>query len=89
MEIKSLTEVLNDGVEQIEFKLACCIHFPYIENYDGRGKCSMIDFQYEVEHDEEYESDVQKMQEWANSNGWRVEVNECENHVICLTRIDQ
>jgi len=92
VEIKSLTEVLNDGVEQIEFKLACCIHFPYIENYDGRGKCSMIDFQYEVEHDEEYESDVQKMQEWANSKGWTVEVfnqPDYEYHLICLARIDQ
>ena len=91
MEIKSLTEVLNDGVEQIAF-VACCIHFPYIENYDGRGKCSMIDFQYEVEHDEEYESDVQKMQEWANSKGWTVEVfNQptYEYHLICLARIDQ
>jgi len=92
MEIKSLTEVLNDGVEQIVFRLACCIHFPYIENYDGRGKCSMIDFQYEVEHDEEYESDVQKMQEWANSKGWTVEVfnqPDYEYHLICLARIDQ
>ena len=92
MEIKSLTEVLNDGVEQIAFRLVCCIHFPYIENYDGRGKCSMIDFQYEVEHDEEYESDVQKMQEWANSKGWTVEVfnqPDYEYHLICLARIDQ
>ena len=49
----------------------------------------MIELEYEDDRDEEYESDVQKMQEWANSNGWRVEVNECENHVICLRRIDQ
>jgi len=92
MEIKSLTEVLNDGVEQIAF-VACCIHFPYIENYDGRGKCHMIELEYEDDCDEEYESDVQKMQEWANSNGWTVDVSyqptyDVDN-VICLTRIDQ
>jgi len=93
MEIKSLTEVLNDGVEKIVFRLVCCIHFPYIENYDGKGKCHVIEFEYEDGHDEEYESDVQKMQEWANSNGWTVDVSyqptyDVDN-VICLTRIDQ
>jgi len=92
MEIKSLTEVLNDGVEKIVFRLVCCINFPYIENYDGRGKCQMIEFEYIDEPDEEYESDVQKLQEWANSNGWTVDVFNQPNYEfqnISLTRIDQ
>jgi len=72
-DINSLTEVMNDGVEKFVFIYRQNIHFPLIENYDGRGKCHEINFEYI--DDEEFESDLSKIQEWALSRGWTVEVN--------------
>merc|ERR1719300_1655268 len=74
-DINSLTEVLIDRVEQFEhFGFESNIRFPYIENYDGRGKCHEIHFEYYDEDDDEFESDLQKVHEWASSRGWTVEV---------------
>jgi len=74
-DIESLTEVLNNKVEQFTFESDCC-KFPYIENYNGEGKCREIHFGYNDSHyvyDEEFASDLPKIQEWANSKGWTVE----------------
>ena len=76
-DINSLTEVLNDGVEKIQFIFGQNINFPLIENYDGRGKCHEIKFMYDKENDDvdkEFGSDLSKIQEWAISRGWTVEV---------------
>jgi len=80
-DINSLTEVLNDGVEKFKFMYGQNIRFPLIENYDGRGKCHEIQFEY---YDyEEFESDLSKIQEWALSKGWIVEVN----YVSCIINL--
>ena len=79
-DINSLTEVLIDRVEQFHFGFISNIRFPYIENYDGRGKCYEINFEYRDDDDEDdadhelFESDLPKIQEWASSRGWTVEV---------------
>ena len=41
-DIDSLTKVLNDRVEKFRLGFGYHINFPYIENYDGRGKCHEI-----------------------------------------------
>jgi len=84
-DINSLTEVLIDRVEQFQFGNGSRIKFPYIENYDGRGKCHEINFEYRFEDEEEFESDLQKVNEWASSKGWTVEVDH-ESKIINLTR---
>ena len=74
-DIESLTEVLNNKVEQFTFESDCC-KFPYIENYNGEGKCREIHFGYNDSHyvyDEEFASDLPKIQEWASAKGWTVE----------------
>ena len=81
-DINSLTEVLIDRVEQFHFGFISNIRFPYIENYDGRGKCHEIHFEYYDEDDEEFESDLQKVHEWASSKGWTVEVSNGSPHVL-------
>ena len=73
-DINSLTEVLIDRVEQFHFGFISNIRFPYIENYDGRGKCHEINFEYRDEDEEVFETDLPKIQEWASSRGWTVEV---------------
>jgi len=79
-DIDSLTEVLNNGVEKFQFIFGHYLNFPYIKNYDGRGKCYEINFEYRDDDDEDdadhelFESDLPKIQEWANSRGWTVEV---------------
>jgi len=73
-DIICLTEVLNDRVEEFQFGFDSHIKFPYIKNYDGRGKCHEINFEYYDEDDEEFESDLQNVHEWASSKGWTVEV---------------
>jgi len=79
-DINSLTEVLNDGVEKFNSIYGQNINFPLIENYDGRGKCHEIQFEYyEGQDDEEFESDLPKIQEWALSRGWTVTVTNDAN----------
>jgi len=79
-DIDSLTEVLNNGVEKFQFMFGHNLNFPYIKNYDGRGKCHEINFEYRDDDDEDdadhelFESDLPKIQEWASSRGWTVEV---------------
>ena len=74
-DIDSLTKVLNDRVEKFRLGFGHHINFPYIENYDGRGKCHEINFEYgnDIE-DEVFESDLPKIQEWAGFRGWTIEV---------------
>ena len=48
-DIESLTEVLHNKVEQFTFESDCC-KFPYIENYNGEGKCREIHFGYNDSH---------------------------------------
>jgi len=82
-DINSLTEVLNDGVEKFNFIYGQNTNFPLIENYDGRGKCHEIQFEYyEGQDDEEFESDLPKIQEWALSRGWTVTVT---NDTVTVT----
>jgi len=84
-DIDNLREVLIERVEQFQFRFGRYIKFPYIENYDGRGKCHEINFEYRFEDEEEFESDLQKVNEWASSKGWTVEVDH-ESKIINLTR---
>jgi len=90
MDIDKLNEVLKHRVEQFSFRLGCSIKFPYIMNYDGTGKCREIEFEYD-EDEEEFEADLSKCQEWANSKGWTVEViietELGDTKMIILTRI--
>ena len=73
-DIDGLTEVLNERIEQFQFRFGRYIKFPLIENYDGSGKCHEIDFEYLEEDEEVFETDLPKIQEWASSREWTVEV---------------
>ena len=45
-EIKGLTNVLYSRVEKFLYRFGSEPIFPYIEHYDGRGKCREIEFEY-------------------------------------------
>jgi len=85
----SLTEVLNQRVEQFSFRLGCCINFPYILNYEGSGKCREIEFEYDEDDDEEeFEADLSNCQLWASSKGWTAEViNETDLGDTCIIKL--
>jgi len=80
-DICGLTEVLNDRIEQFQFRFGRYIKFPLIENYDGRGKCHEISLEYEDDVDEEeFGFELTKFQDWASTRGWTVEVIEDTPH---------
>jgi len=76
-EMKSLHKVLNSKVEK--FTYSCCYvpFLPFIEKYDGRGKCTEIELAY-TDHHEDYDSDEDidslwdrdRIKDWAESRGW-------------------
>jgi len=72
-DIKSLTGVLDNVVEEFIFVGVWRFgrDFSYFENYDGRGKCHVIQIEREVMHDESEEFSSVKAKEWAISRGWR------------------
>ena len=47
-EVRSLIEVLTSRVEKFSYRNGCQPFFPYIEQYDGRGKCQEIELKYRV-----------------------------------------
>jgi len=82
-EIESLTEVLNRRVEKFSYKFGCEPFLPYIEQYDGRGKCHEIELVYAVvpkyfdnnDEDFTYLWDRRKLMDWAETRGWTFTVD--------------
>jgi len=74
-DLKSITEVLDNVVEEIVFTGIGGFGrvFSYFKNYDGRGKCSVIAMR---EYDFELPCDLPlaKVKLWASSRGWSIEI---------------
>jgi len=88
-DIRSLTDVMNYRVELFE-RYGPGNLFPLIEKYDGRGKCNRIELIYHGNFDEEYyadneiifESESEKVHQWAISRGWAVEVEHITTYTL-------
>ena len=92
-DIKSLTEVLNSRVDKFSYKFGGEPFLPYIEQYDGRGKCKEIELVYSVPDDEDDEDvdclyDRDKLIDWSQVRGWTFSVDNLwpDNHSIYLKR---
>jgi len=72
-DLKSITEVLDNVVEEIMFIGGFGRAFSYFENYDGRGKCSVIQMtDYELPCD----LSLAKVNLWAISRGWSIKIKD-------------
>jgi len=81
---------LNNRVEGFE-RYGPSNLFPLIEKYDGCGKCNLINLIYHGNVDAAnkiiFESESEKVHQWAISRGWTVEVEESKfNPKYTLTR---
>jgi len=78
-EIKGLNEILNSRVEKFSLNHFREPFLPYIEQYDGRGKCQEIDLEYAVHEDEEDPESLwnrDKIIDWSESRGWTFSVDD-------------
>jgi len=78
-DIESLTEVLNDRVEEF-VRWGAGQLFPSIEKYDGKGKCHQIELIYRDGKDRHRERiqfclEAKKIKEWVTSRGWKFNVH--------------
>jgi len=86
-DIESLTEALNDRVVRFS-RNGPGSFLPFIEKYDGKGKCheimvSVSDYREESKKvRKQFCLEVEKIKEWATSRGWEINVQKDKHDVI-------
>jgi len=82
-DLTSITGVLDNVVEEIMFIGGFGRAFSYFENYDGRGKCSVIQMtDYELPCD----LSLAKVNLWAISRGWSIKIKESDVRTFVYLR---
>jgi len=84
-DIIGLTKVMNDGVRELGIWIdGEATFFPFIENYDGRGRCKMIMLSLLSSDSNFVEFDLEKIEDWVTSRGWHA--TKIFGHTLILSK---